>query len=604
MAAKRILVTGADGFIGSHLTEALVRAGHTVRAFVYYNSFGHRGWLDDSPAEILGDLDVFAGDIRDPNGVREAVRGCDTVLHLAALIGIPFSYHSPDAYVDTNIKGTLNVLQAVRDLGVARLVHTSTSEVYGTAQSVPITEDHPLQGQSPYAATKIAADQLALSFHRSFETPVAILRPFNTYGPRQSARAVLPTIIAGVGIILSIVGVYVVRTREGASQKNLLKALSLGTNLSSFLILIATGALCYYLLNGNPKLAALKVDWWGPWVSIITGLIVGIIIGNATEHYTSDAYAPTQGVAKASDTGPATVIIEGLSVGMLSTWVPALSVAIGTLVAFGFSGGFAAGGVMMGLFGVGIAAVGMLSTLGITLATDAYGPIADNAGANAEMTHQEPYVRERTDALDSLGNTTAAKGKGFAIGSAALTALALMSSYVEEIDLSINRLLTSGGEGATVLIGRVPFTRELLDTQLAAGTSKLDFYMAQYNVTLLNPCVLAGLLIGAMMAFLFCSFTMKAVGRCAGDMVAEVRRQFREIPGIMDGTGAPDYASCVAISTKGAQREMILPSLMAILAPVATGLVLGVAGVLGLLAGALAAGFALAVHHRDSRYLS
>ncbi|MBL6957547.1 MAG: SDR family oxidoreductase [Rhodospirillales bacterium] len=195
MAAKRILVTGADGFIGSHLTEALVRAGYTVRAFVYYNSFGHRGWLDDSPAEILGDLDVFAGDIRDPNGVREAVRGCDTVLHLAALIGIPFSYHSPDAYVDTNIKGTLNVLQAVRDLGVTRLVHTSTSEVYGTAQSVPITEDHPLQGQSPYAATKIAADQLALSFHRSFETPVAILRPFNTYGPRQSARAVLPTII-------------------------------------------------------------------------------------------------------------------------------------------------------------------------------------------------------------------------------------------------------------------------------------------------------------------------------------------------------------------------------------------------------------------------
>jgi len=404
------------------------------------------------------------------------------------------------------------------------------------------------------------------------------------------AGAVLPAVLAGIGIVLSVLGVFVVRTREGADQKGLLKALNRGTNLSSVLILAASGALCYLLLKDNAALPAAGVAWWGPWGSIVVGLIVGIIIGTATEHYTSDAFGPTRGIAAQSSTGPATVIIEGLAVGMKSTWVPAIAVAVGTMTAFGLAGGFQ--NAPLGLFGVGVAAVGMLSTLGITLATDAYGPVADNAGANAEMAGLDPVVRERTDALDALGNTTAAKGKGFAIGSAALTALALMSSYIEEVHQGVQRTLLGAREA---LIGGIAYTPQALSDAIERAGGKLAFYMQQYDVTLLNPRVLAGMLVGSMMAFLFCSFTMKAVGRCAADMVEEVRRQFREIAGLMERKAKPDYARCVAISTRGAQRQMIVPSLMAIVVPIIVGLLLGVPGVLGLLAGALAAGFVLAV---------
>ncbi|HEX6962232.1 MAG TPA: sodium-translocating pyrophosphatase, partial [Lacipirellula sp.] len=393
-----------------------------------------------------------------------------------------------------------------------------------------------------------------------------------------------PMIVAGIGTLLSIIGIFMVRTEEGASQKNLLKALLIGTLGSSALIVLALMGLVY---------SPLGLDW-GIVGAVIAGLIAGVIIGQSTEYYTSDEYAPTKGIAKQAEMGPATTIIDGLATGMYSAGVPVITIVIGILCAFGFAGGFT--DINMGLYGVGFAAVGMLATLGITLATDAYGPIADNAGGNAEMAHLPPEVRERTDALDSLGNTTAATGKGFAIGSAALTAMALLAAYIEEVKIWVARL-ANDGEG-TYQVGNTTFTtdpaREQAEGFVNVARAGIRDFVEAYDLSIMNPLLLCGLFIGGMMAFVFCAMTMKAVGRAAGAMVGEVRRQFREIPGIMEGTGKPDYARCVAISTAGAQREMIVPSLLAIIVPVATGLVLGVAGVLGLLAGGLTTGFVLA----------
>jgi K(+)-stimulated pyrophosphate-energized sodium pump len=388
-------------------------------------------------------------------------------------------------------------------------------------------------------------------------------------------KAVLaPMVVAGLGILLSIVGIFMVRCREDASQKNLLRALLFGTLGSSVLILVAIGIMA-------------STDWisWGVFGSVVSGLLAGVIIGQFTEYYTSDEYGPTRGIAGQAVMGPATTIIDGLATGMYSAGLPVVTIVIGILCAFGLAGGFS--DLSMGLYGIGFAAVGMLATLGITLATDAYGPIADNAGGNAEMSGLGPEVRNRTDALDSLGNTTAATGKGFAIGSAALTAMALLAAYIEEVRIWISRLATDAG--GTFMVGSVEFTPEK-----AKAASVIDFVDA-YNLTIMNPKLICGLFIGAMMAFVFCAMTMKAVGRAAGAMVNEVRRQFKEIAGIMEGTGKPDYARCVSISTKGAQKEMILPSLLAIIVPVVTGLLLGVAGVMGLLAGGLSCGFVLAI---------
>ncbi|MBT8042421.1 MAG: sodium-translocating pyrophosphatase, partial [Pontiella sp.] len=376
-----------------------------------------------------------------------------------------------------------------------------------------------------------------------------------------------PMIVAGVGTVLSIIGMFLVRCKEGASQKNLLKALLTGTLGSSILIVLT--------LIGMWQLDMIS---GGIVLSVISGLFAGVIIGQATEYYTSDEFKPTQGIADQAVMGPATTIIDGLATGMYSAGIPVITIVIGIICAFGFAGGFS--DLSMGLYGIGFAAVGMLATLGITLATDAYGPIADNAGGNAEMAHLPPEVRERTDALDSLGNTTAATGKGFAIGSAALTAMALLAAYIEEVKIWIGKL---AGDGEFM-----GFTKEF-----AEHAGIMDFVKA-YELHIMNPLLLCGLFIGGMMAFVFCAMTMKAVGRAAGAMVEEVRRQFREIPGIMEGTGTPDYASCVAISTKGAQKEMLVPSLLAIIIPVVTGLILGVPGVMGLLAGGLTTGFVLA----------
>lgn len=389
----------------------------------------------------------------------------------------------------------------------------------------------------------------------------------------QYKAVIAPMLIAAVGIVLSIIGIFAVRTNENATIKNLLKALAVGTNLSSVLIAISTFAILYLL--GMP-------NWLWIGCSVVTGLIVGIVIGQATEYYTSQSYKPTKRVSEAGLTGPATVIISGLGLGMLSTAIPVLAVVVGIICSYLFASGFDFANVGMGLYGIGIAAVGMLSTLGITLATDAYGPIADNAGGNAEMCNLGKEVRKRTDALDSLGNTTAATGKGFAIGSAALTGLALLASYVEEIKIGLIRLgetVLHFADGRSVDISKATFT---------------DF-MYYYDVTLMNPKVLAGMFLGSMMAFMFCGLTMNAVGRAAGHMVEEVRRQFREIKGILTGEAEPDYARCVEISTKGAQREMIVPSLLAIIAPVLTGFIFGVTGVIGLLVGGLSTGFVLAV---------
>ncbi|MCX7779273.1 MAG: sodium-translocating pyrophosphatase [Patescibacteria group bacterium] len=383
------------------------------------------------------------------------------------------------------------------------------------------------------------------------------------------AGVVAPMMVAVVGILASIVGIFLVQAKEEASQKNLLNALSRGINVSSCLIVIFSVLIIRLLLPQN----------FGIFVSILTGLMVGIVIGKSTEYFTSANFPPTKKIAQASKTGPATVVIEGLSTGMLSTLIPVLSIVVGTILAFAFAGGFK--DINLGLYGIGIAAVGMLSTLGITLSTDAYGPIADNAGGNAQMTGQNPEVRKRTDALDALGNTTAATGKGFAIGSAALTALALIAAYIEEVKVALLRV---GTEFLKVGEKIIP----------VKNASLIDF-MTYYQIHLLSPKVVSGVMIGAMLAFLFCALTLKAVGRAAGKMVEEVRRQWREIKGIMTGEKDPDYANCVKIVTQAAQREMILPSLLAIIMPIIVGIIFGVAGVVGLLVGALAAGFVLAV---------
>ena len=397
--------------------------------------------------------------------------------------------------------------------------------------------------------------------------------------PTMQFKAVIaPMLIAVVGIVLSILGIYAVRTKEGASQKQLLGALSRGINLSSGLIVIFSFVIIYFLDFYNT---------WGIWGAIVVGLLTGITIGKATEYYTSHSYKPTQTIAESAKTGPATVIISGLGVGMISTAIPVISVVVGIVLAFLFASGFDLNNLGKGLYGIGIAAVGMLSTLGITLATDAYGPIADNAGGNAEMSGLESEVRKRTDALDSLGNTTAATGKGFAIGSAALTALALLASYVEEIKMAMIRI------GQTVMdFGN----GVIIDT----ATANLSDFMEYYNVNLMNPKVLIGIFIGSMMAFLFCGLTMNAVGRAAQKMVDEVRRQFKEIPGILESKATPDYARCVEISTKGAQMEMIVPSLLAVIVPIAVGILFGVTGVMGLLVGSLGAGFVLAIFMANS----
>lgn len=403
----------------------------------------------------------------------------------------------------------------------------------------------------------------------------------------QYKAVVAPMIIAGVGTLLSILGVFVVRTKAGARQRDLMKALNNAINFSSVLIVV----LSFVVL----KLLGLP-NWLGIWGSIVTGLLTGIVIGKATEYYTSQEYAPTRGIAESAKTGPATVIISGMGVGFISTVIPVLAVVVGTTLAYGFAAGdwhFGAESISHGLYGIGIAAVGMLSTLGLTLATDAYGPIADNAGGNAEMSGLGPEVRRRTDALDSLGNTTAATGKGFAIGSAALTALALLASYVEELKIGIGHLLERGGEFVFP-------DGSVIGTVAEVSHLTLTDFMHRFDVTLMNPKVLIGIFIGAMMAFLFCGLTMNAVGRAAQKMVEEVRRQFREIEGILLGKAEPDYARCVQISTVGAQQEMILPSMVAVLAPILVGILFGVPGVFGLLAGGLSSGFVLAVFMANS----
>lgn len=408
----------------------------------------------------------------------------------------------------------------------------------------------------------------------------------------QMKAIIAPMIVAAIGIILSIVGIYLVRTKDSATQKTLLNALLLGTGGSSVLILMALAVLAYF-------------NWitWGVFGSVIAGLLAGVIIGQATEYFTSDEYKPTRGIAKQTLQGPATTIIEGMAVGMFSTWIPVLTIVLGIIASYAFAGGFTS--FANGVYGIGFAAVGMLSTLGITLATDAFGPIADNAGGNAEMSKLPPEVRERTDALDGLGNTTAATGKGFAIGSAALTAMALLAAYMEEVRLWLGRLADKSIDGfkqvgdTLFYNDNVPMVEEgQKAVQIAAA--HIDDFVTAYNISLFNPMVLGGIFIGAMMAFVFCAMTMKAVGRAAGAMVEEVRRQFREIPGILEGKGTPEYAKCVAISTKGAQKEMIVPSMIAIFVPVLIGVILGVGGVIGLLVGGLTTGFTLAVMLNNS----
>ena len=403
---------------------------------------------------------------------------------------------------------------------------------------------------------------------------------FFSQGTAMQMKAIMaPMLIAAIGVVLSILGIYAVRTKEGASLKDLLKSLSVGTNLSAILIAILSFGVFYVLGFDN---------WWKLSLSVISGLLAGVIIGKDTEYYTSHSYKPTRKLAESAQTGPATVIINGVGLGMISTAVPVVTIACAILLAYGFATDFVFNSTTLsfGLYGISIAAVGMLSTLGITLATDAYGPIADNAGGNAQMSELDPSVREKTDILDSLGNTTAATGKGFAIGSAALTALALLAAYIEEIKIGFGHI----GKTTLEVGGRVVETVSATITDI----------VAYYDITLMNPRVLVGVFIGSMMAFLFCGLTMNAVGRAAEKMVVEVRRQFREIAGILEGKQRPDYTSCVRISTKAAQHEMIFPSLLAIIVPMLVGVVLGPAGVIGLLAGGLGAGFVLAIFLANS----
>ena len=401
----------------------------------------------------------------------------------------------------------------------------------------------------------------------------------------QLAAVMAPMLIAAIGILLSIVGIFFVKTKPEATQKELLASLEKGINISSVLIVAASLLVLKWL--GLP-------NYLGVWGAIVVGLVTGIVIGRATAYYTSAEYKPTQLIAQNAQTGPATVIIAGLGVGFISTAIPVLAIMIGTSLAYFFAAGsLDIANINQGLYGIGIAAVGMLSTLGITLATDAYGPIVDNAGGNAEMAHLPPEVRERTDALDSLGNTTAATGKGFAIGSAALTALALLASYYEAIRIAIVDTIRNSGEFT------FPNGVEVSSIDSIKNMGIIDL-VNNYEVHLMNPKVIIGLLLGGMMAFVFCGLTMNAVGRAAAAMVAEVRRQFKEIPGILEGENEPDYARCVEISTIGAQKEMLIPSLLVILVPLVFGLLLGVPAVVGLLAGGLSAGFALAVFMANS----
>ncbi len=431
-----------------------------------------------------------------------------------------------------------------------------------------------------YCGSILATAALGAAAFSTFENSVEL----------QTKAVFAPMLIAAVGILLSIFGIFLVRTKEGASMKKLLGSLGMGVNTSSALIALATFVILWSL--GLP-------DWqWISW-SVITGLVAGIIIGQSTEYYTSHSYNPTKKIADCSKTGPATVIISGIGLGMISTAIPVITIGIAIILSFLFAIKFDMANMLtgsnigIGLYGIGIAAVGMLSTLGITLATDAYGPIADNAGGNAEMSGLDKEVRRRTDTLDALGNTTAATGKGFAIGSAALTALALLASYIEEIKIAMVRIGNEAGAMAGEVLGRMSNGYFTTTTQIE-DASMIDFVEA-YRINLMNPNVLVGVFIGSMMAFLFCGLSMNAVGRAAQSMVEEVRRQFREIAGILEGKATPDYARCVEISTRGAQREMLMPSLLAIITPVVTGLVFGVAGVMGLLVGGLGAGFVLAI---------
>jgi H(+)-translocating pyrophosphatase len=456
-----------------------------------------------------------------------------------------------------------------------------------------------------------------------------------------------PMVLAGIGIMLSILSIYFVKTEEGATQMNLLWALRRGVWGSSALIVLASLAVCWWVLPAEV--------WLGVFGAIATGLIAGVAIGWFTEYYTSSEYEPTKWISTQCKTGPATTIIGGIAQGMLSSWASIAIVGVGTILAYAFAGGFTT--PELGLYGVGIAAVGMLATLGITLATDAYGPIADNAGGNAQMTHQPEQVRERTDALDSLGNTTAATGKGFAIGSAALTALALLAAFIEEVRVGIQRegasyvaansnlvtdQIVSIGHGKFVqktatpdaetgfyptfmrvsrgtphvmdgAVARRATEKEISDHYIPEikaekevfglvqlKTASLGDFMEFYRVNLMNPKLLVGMFLGVLMVFVFCGLTMKAVGRAAGAMVDEVRRQFRELNLLSDVNAKADYATCVGIATTGAQREMILPSLLAVTTPLAIGLVLDVSGVMGLLAGGLTCGFAVAVFMANS----
>ena len=404
-----------------------------------------------------------------------------------------------------------------------------------------------------------------------------------------------PAALAGLGIICAIIAVFTVKTKENATMKQLLHALHGGVYFASGLFILGAGGVLYMLV-GNIE----QITWWGLWISIAAGLIAGLVIAYGTEYYTSYEHGPTQRISKQSETGPATVIISGIAEGMISTWIPLITTVVAILVAFVAAGG--GDNFLMGVFGVGIAAVGMLSTLAITLATDAYGPIADNAGGNAEMTHQDPSVREKTDMLDSLGNTTAATGKGFAIGSAALTALALLAAYIITVK---------------VQLADIAPTIEVNGQTIETVNASVPDLLAYYNVTLVNPQVLGGLFIGVMLVMVFCAMTMNAVGRAAFAMMGECRRQFDIMKaafkknGMSDeqiadplawpyeveaeGKTFPDYAACVSISTGGALKEMIVPSLMAVIVPIVVGLILGVPGVMGMLAGALVCGFAVAI---------